>query len=116
MGFMSMRMVYLPLYLLSALYVAGRLVNCLEGGVVPQLSLYLTDENFEILRARSAESGLSMSKYANRLIELDAANSGWPMGFWALYGCLDDESFVAPSDSVPADDPELGRMFDEMGS
>ena len=78
---------------------------------MPQLSLYITDENFEVLRARSAEAGLSMSKYANRLIEQDAQNAGWPAGFWDLYGAIDDESFAAPMDTPPTDDAEFEKLF-----
>lgn len=78
---------------------------------MPQLSLYITDENLETLRSRSRQEGMSMSKYANRLIEQDASNAGWPRGFWELYGAIDDDSFVVPPDSPPTDDAEFDRMF-----
>ena len=77
---------------------------------MPQLSLYITDANLETLRARAAQEGVSMSKYANRLIEQDAQNGSWPQGFWDLYGAVDD-SFVAPTDPPAPDDAELARMF-----
>ena len=78
---------------------------------MPQLSLYITDENYEVLRARAAEAGLSMSKYANRLIEQDVENAGWPVGFWDLYGTIDDDTFQVPEDPAPADDAEFERLF-----
>lgn len=77
---------------------------------MPQLSLYITDENLAILRKRSKEEGISMSRYANRLIENDAGNSSWPQGFWSLYGAF-DESFEIPDDPPPSDDDELAALF-----
>ena len=77
---------------------------------MPQLSLYVTDENLGLLRARAEGSGLSMSKYVNRLIEQDANCAGWPRGFWDLYGALGDD-FALPDDLPPADDAEFARMF-----
>lgn len=77
---------------------------------MPQLSLYVTDENMAVLRARSKEAGVSMSKYANRLIEQDAQNTGWPQGFWDLFGALDADLEV-PADALPADDSQLDRLF-----
>lgn len=78
---------------------------------MPQLSLYITDANLEILRARSQEAGISMSRYANRLIEQDAENAGWPKGFWELYGALGDEGLPLPDDPLPADDAEFEQLF-----
>ena len=77
---------------------------------MPQLSLYVTDENLTLLRAQAEGSGLSMSKYVNRLIEQDANRSGWPKGFWDLYGAL-GEDFEIPDDPPPANDAELEQMF-----
>ena len=71
--------------------------------IMPQLSLYITDDNLEALRARAKASGLSLSKYANRLIEQDVQNGGWPEGFWDLYGAL-DENLEIPDDPPPSDD------------
>ena len=70
---------------------------------MPQLSLYITDDNLEALRTRAKASGLSLSKYANRLIEQDVQNGGWPEGFWDLYGAL-DENLEIPDDPPPSDD------------
>lgn len=78
---------------------------------MPQLSLYVTDANLALLRERSSRAGLSMSKYTNQLIERDAENCGWPVGFWSLYGAIDDDSFAAPPDFAPFDDEEFEAMF-----
>ena len=78
---------------------------------MPQLSLYLTDANLEALRARSQEAGVSMSKYANHLIEQDVENAGWPKGFWELYGALGDDELPVPEDALPTDDDELAQLF-----
>ncbi len=77
---------------------------------MPQLSLYVSDENLAVLRARSEKAGMSMSKYASRLIEQDAQNAGWPKGFWELYGAL-GEDLEIPDDPPPSDDTELEALF-----
>lgn len=78
---------------------------------MPQLSLYITNENLALLKKRSKEQGMSMSRYANLLIENDGANGGWPIGLWDLYGAIDDESFLPPEDPIPADDAEFEQLF-----
>ena len=78
---------------------------------MPQLSLYISDKNLDTLRKRSSELGLSMSRYANRLIEQDGANSGWRTGFWDLFGAIDDDSFCVPADPPPPDDAEFDALF-----
>lgn len=78
---------------------------------MPQLSLYITDENLRTLRERASEEGVSLSKYTNDLIKNDADNHGWPVGFWDLYGAVDDPSFVLPEDPIPVDDDRFATMF-----
>jgi len=78
---------------------------------MPQLSLYITDENLAILKSRAAQAGVSLSKYAAQLIEKDASNNGWPDNFWSFYGAIDDDTFVAPEDRAPSDDAEFEAMF-----
>ena len=77
---------------------------------MPQLSLYVTDENLASLRMRSKAAGVSMSKYANRLIEQDALDAGWPLGFWELFGVLETDIQI-PEDAPPADDAVFELMF-----
>lgn len=78
---------------------------------MPQLSLYISDENMTTLRNRANDEGISMSKHVNRLIEQDALGCGWPQGFWDLFGAIQDDSFVEPPDAPPADDAELEAFF-----
>lgn len=78
---------------------------------MPQLSLYITDDNLTALRTRADEEGVSLSRHVGRLIEEDALNHGWPQDFWKLYGAIQDESFVAPPDAPPADDAQLEALF-----
>ena len=78
---------------------------------MPQLSLYVTEENLAALRARASEEGVSLSRHVGRLIEQDAQNHGWPPGFWTLYGAIQDEPFAAPQDAAPSDDAEFEALF-----
>ena len=78
---------------------------------MPQLSLYISDDNLTALRTRAEEEGLSLSKHVGRLIEQDAQNHGWPAGFWSLYGAIEDASFAEPPDAPPADDAEFEALF-----
>ena len=78
---------------------------------MPQLSLYITDDNLAALRTRAGEEGVSLSKHVGRLIEEDALNHGWPPNFWKLYGAIQDESFAEPPDVPPADEAEFEAMF-----
>ena len=78
---------------------------------MPQLSLYLSDENLTILRKRANEEGVSMSKHVNRLIEQDALSRGWPQGFWDLFGAIQDGTFAAPPDALPENNAELEAFF-----
>ena len=65
-----------------------------------QLSLYLDDAQYQALKERARAEGVSLSKYAARLIENDAADTGWPQGFWDLYGAIDDPAFCALPDPI----------------
>ena len=78
---------------------------------MPQLSLYITEDNLAALRTRAAQEGVSLSKHVNRLIEQDAQGSSWPQGFWSLYGAISDDSFRAPEDAAPADDERFAALF-----
>ena len=65
---------------------------------MPQLSLYLDEDSMRLLRERAGEEGVSLSRYAGAAIEERVASSGWPEGYWGLYGSIDDESFSVPDD------------------
>ena len=65
-----------------------------------QVSLYLSDAEYEALRARASKAGVSLSKYTANLIAQDAASGGWPSGFWDLFGVIQDPNFEAIDDPV----------------
>lgn len=62
-----------------------------------QLSLYLDDETMACLREGAEREGVSLSRYAADSIRSHSA-SGWPRGFFDLYGSINDDTFVAPED------------------
>ncbi len=64
---------------------------------MPQLSLYLDSSTMDVLRAHAARDNTSLSKYVSNMIGEYAA-SGWPEGFWDLYGALQDETFAEPDE------------------
>ena len=66
-----------------------------------QLSLYVDDASMERLRLRAKASGCSLSKYVGTLLADDRASSGYPAGFFALYGRLRDVEIERPADEVP---------------
>lgn len=71
---------------------------------MPQLSLYLDDTSMESLRAHAADEGLSLSKYVKNMLNENAHSSGWPAGWFDLYGSLADVDFPLPDDPPFEDD------------
>ena len=70
-----------------------------------QLSLYLEEEAMTALREDAARSGVSISRYAGEIISARNTVSGWPSGFFDLYGSLtDDISFDLPEDEFISED------------
>ena len=71
-----------------------------------QLSLYMTDDALQSLKADAEAMHESLSKYANRILaERNTAASRWPDGYWDLYGCIaDDDSFARPAQPNWSDD------------
>lgn len=79
-----------------------------EGGAMPQLSLYLDESTFELLKADAANSGVSMSKYTASLIR-DHARGAWPDSFWETYGAADDS--LAVPDELSFEDDGIRPAF-----
>ncbi len=77
--------VYLEIYLLW------------KGRKMPQLSLYINDASMERLRRSAHEQGVSLSRCAAEAINA-RCSTGWPEGYFELYGALADGSFVAPAE------------------
>jgi len=66
-----------------------------------QVSLYLEQEILETARRNARLESISLSKYVSRAL-VKQAESGWPQGYWELFGALKDDTFVCPVD-VPFD-------------
>lgn len=65
---------------------------------MPQLSLYLDDAAMVKLREDARAEGVSLSRYAAAALE-ERHRSSWPSGYFGLYGAIDDDTFMAPSDA-----------------
>lgn len=71
-----------------------------------QLSLYVDDVAMDRLRGKAKASGCSLSKYVGGLLADDAASSGYPAGFFGLYGRLRDVNVECPPDfALPVIEP-----------
>lgn len=75
---------------------------------MPQVSLYLDEATMELLRRRAALGNASLSRYVSKLVQKDA-ETGWPEGFWDLFGSVDDGTFAPPPElSFALDAPREG--------
>ena len=64
-----------------------------------QLSLYVDDASMERLRRSAQASGCSLSKYVGSLLADDTVSSGYPAGYFKLYGRLRDVDLERPADA-----------------
>ena len=66
---------------------------------MPQLSLYLTDEDMAALREEAARANTSLSHCAQQLLRQHHSSGGWPADYWNLYCSLaEDKSFAEPAE------------------
>lgn len=66
---------------------------------MPQVSLYLNDSAFGVLKKGAAKEKRSVSSFVSELIMNHKEKSSWPTDYWSdVYGCLDDDSFRTPSE------------------
>ena len=65
---------------------------------MPQLSLYLNDAEMQDLRTSAANDGVSLSRYARRVLRNDANRNSWSSSFLSTFGASGDESFKAPNE------------------
>lgn len=74
---------------------------------MPQLSLYLDESSMSSLRERALREDVSISKFVGNLVR-NESSTGWPAGFWDLYGAADDDSFAVPPELDFASDSPRG--------
>ena len=76
------------------------LIYLLTGGDMPQLSLYLNDTEMQDLRTSAANDGVSISRYARRVLCDDSNRNSWSASFLSTFGASGDESFKV-QDEIP---------------
>ncbi|MCL1798529.1 MAG: hypothetical protein FWG23_02135 [Eggerthellaceae bacterium] len=76
---------------------------------MPQVSLYLDQEVLDTAKRNARIKNLSFSKYVSAALTR-TADSGWPYGYWELFGALDDDSFIRGAD-VPFDSVAVQAKF-----
>ena len=77
-----------------------------------QLSLYLEETEMVTLRKDAKREGVSLSRYAARLIRENAGKSKWPAGYWeSVYGSLKDETFAVPTDELAPELDDAAEWF-----
>ncbi|MDO4290066.1 MAG: antitoxin [Eggerthellaceae bacterium] len=72
-----------------------------------QLCVYLDEPTMKSLRADSEKANLSLSRYVSKLINEKQESTGWPDGYWSVYGALNDDTFTVPCEIDPALDGAL---------
>ncbi len=66
---------------------------------MPQLSLYLNDQAFGILKSEAARAKRSVSGFVSQLVMEHGRRSSWPPDYWTeVYGGLVDETFQVPEE------------------
>ena len=65
---------------------------------MPQVSLYLDQEVLDAARRNARIEHISLSKYVTRSLSKNA-DTGWPNGYWNLFGALADDTFVRHEDT-----------------
>lgn len=65
---------------------------------MPQLSLYLDEASMAVLRERAERQHVSLSRYATSRLGLREPETGWPEGYWDLFGSLRDNTFAVPEE------------------
>ena len=50
------------------------------------------------LRERAKRRNVSLSRYAVNRPSLDRLETGWPEGYWDVFGALKDDSFTVPEE------------------
>lgn len=64
---------------------------------MPQVSLYIEQDVLDDARRNAHIEKISLSKYVSRTLS-ERSKTGWPEGYWNLFGALEDETFSRPAD------------------
>ena len=70
---------------------------------MPQLSLYVDNKMMKQLEAGASAGMLSISKYVSLTLR-DYFSSNWPVGYFDLFGSIDDDTFKEHKDQDTSDD------------
>ncbi len=66
---------------------------------MPQVSLYLSDDEMLELKEQAGRANLSLSAFTRKLINENATKSHDVQGWWKdVAGKLDDKTFTSPED------------------
>ena len=72
---------------------------------VPHLNIYVDEPAARrIVKAAKSES-LSLSRWAREKLLAAAGTPDWPVGYSDVLGSVQEESFIAPQDPPPEEDP-----------
>ena len=69
-----------------------------------QLTIYLDAESHRLVEEAATREGSSLSRWARVRLVAAARPTGWPDGFFDLFGSISDERFEEPEDLVWKDD------------
>ena len=64
---------------------------------MPQVSIYLDQDVLENAKRNAQIEKVSLSKYITGALA-DKAATGWPAGYWDLFGVLSDDTFEIAAD------------------
>ena len=77
-----------------------------------QLSLYLDETEMKTLRKDAKREGVSLSRYAARLVRENSGRNRWPAGYWEnVYGSLNDDSFVISHEGLDSSLDDTAEWF-----
>ncbi len=71
-------------------------------GVLPQLSLYLTEEQYAKLKNEAHAENISLSKWVTTRL-LDTVEPRYPAGWSTLFGSVSDDTFIRPEQPQPGE-------------
>ena len=64
---------------------------------MPQLSLYLDKPLYKEVESIVKKKGVSMSSFVSGILK-EYLSDDWPVGYFDLYGSIDDDTFDVPEE------------------